>query len=47
MPHDYEIQRRYPIREGLAEVIIASPPGKFAEPITSASRFPSTKRRRG
>ena len=32
LPHDYDIISRYPIREGLAEVVIATPPGKFAEP---------------
>ena len=32
VPYDYDILARYSIREGLAEVIIATPPGKFVEP---------------
>jgi len=46
LPHDYDIISRYPIREGLAEVVIATPPGKFAEPTYFCSEVPSTQKRR-
>ncbi|MEM3897243.1 MAG: type II/IV secretion system ATPase subunit [Nitrososphaerota archaeon] len=32
IPEDYEVLDRYPIREGLAEVVIASPPAETPEP---------------
>ncbi|MCD6312498.1 MAG: type II/IV secretion system ATPase subunit, partial [Thaumarchaeota archaeon] len=32
VPEDYEVLDRYAIREGLAEVIIATPPGQTVEP---------------
>ncbi len=47
LPHDYEIRRRYPIREGLAEVIIASPPGKFAEPTYFCVEVPLDEKEKG
>jgi len=40
VPYDYDILARYSIREGLAEVVIASPPGRFVEPTYFCSEAP-------
>lgn len=33
LPSDYEVLQRYPVREGLAEVVIAAKPGIVLEPV--------------
>jgi flagellar protein FlaI len=40
VPYDYDILARYSIREGLAEVVIATPPGRFVEPTYFCSEVP-------
>jgi flagellar protein FlaI len=40
LPHDYDILSRYSIREGLADVVIAAPPGKFVGPTYFCSEVP-------
>ena len=40
VPEDYEILERYAIREGLAEVVIATPPGPTIEPVYFSMEAP-------
>ncbi|HDD66880.1 MAG TPA: protein kinase, partial [Nitrososphaeria archaeon] len=40
LPEDYEVLERYAIREGLAEVAIATPPGPTIEPVYFSMEAP-------